>query len=140
MRSLDLSFNRLCALPPRCLAPLADNLRELKLYSNRLGFTSGGGGGLEGSGLAQCRNLERLELHDNGLCGVPAGLGPKLKASERSSGGGPAVAAARAPFSLVPVAFACGRGSAAHALGSTDSTLRLWHTSAYSVDSSSTRS
>jgi len=106
LRSLDLSFNKLRALAPRCLTPLAENLRELKLYSNRLGYASssvnGGNGrnspadtlasgsalsfgsiedgGLDGSGLGQCRNLERLELHDNGLFALPgACLSPKLK-------------------------------------------------------------
>lgn len=106
LRSLDLSFNKLRTLAPRCLTPLAENLRELKLYSNRLGYArssvNGGNGknspadklasgsassfgsiedgGLDGSGLGQCRNLERLELHDNGLLAVPgACLSPKLK-------------------------------------------------------------
>ena len=102
LRSLDLSFNKLRTLAPRCLTPLAENLRELKLYSNRLGYASSSSsgdngkkspagrlassfgssdnGGLDGSGLGQCRNLERLELHDNGLLAVPgACLSPKLK-------------------------------------------------------------
>jgi len=74
LRSLDLSFNNLAQIGSLALAPLVE-LRELRLYSNKLTAE-----GLEGSGLEKLGKLERLELHDNRLARLPLGCHlPKLR-------------------------------------------------------------
>mmetsp|Transcript_15436 Transcript_15436/g.40801 ORF Transcript_15436/g.40801 Transcript_15436/m.40801 type:complete len:424 (-) Transcript_15436:383-1654(-) len=75
LRSLDLSFNAIEGFGVHLLAPLKE-LRELKLYANKIGDD-----GLESVGLDKLNKLERLELHDNNLTQPPDAVVklPKLK-------------------------------------------------------------
>ena len=68
LRSLDLSFNSISEFDLRVLEPLKE-LRELKVYANRLTTE-----GLDDGGLGRLTKLERLELHANHLTEPPMGL------------------------------------------------------------------
>ncbi len=67
MSRLDLTANRLVAVPPGSLGLVAGSLTGLHMAGNRLGV-------LDGDSFRHLSRLEQLDVADNGLAALPAGL------------------------------------------------------------------